>query len=98
MTWLRLCQAARTGVKQLRVRGLKAVRFCATLKTIGINIFKATAVRRAINATRESLEGVHSSLYLHFLFSKNTLEYLERIRNIFTLRAYNYPFELKMAA
>ncbi|UCF56334.1 MAG: transposase, partial [Deltaproteobacteria bacterium] len=39
----------RTGVKHLRVRGLKAVRFCATLKAIGVNIFRATAVRRAVN-------------------------------------------------
>lgn len=40
---------ARTGVKRLRVRGFKAVRFCATLKAIGINIFRAAAVRRALN-------------------------------------------------
>jgi hypothetical protein len=39
----------RTGVKHLRVRGFKAVRFCATLKAIGVNIFRATAVRRAVN-------------------------------------------------
>ena len=31
----------RTGVKHLRVRGLKAVSFAATLKAIGINIFRA---------------------------------------------------------
>ena len=37
----------RTGVKQLRVRGLKAVRFCATLKALAVNIFRATAVRMA---------------------------------------------------
>ena len=36
-----------TGVKRLRVRGLKAVRFCATLKAVGVNLFRATAVRRA---------------------------------------------------
>ncbi len=40
----------RTGVKHLRVRGLKAVRYCAALKAIGINIFRATAVRMALNA------------------------------------------------
>jgi len=34
----------RTGVKHLRVRGLKAVRFCATLKALGVNIFRAAAV------------------------------------------------------
>ena len=37
----------RTGVKHLRVRGLKAVRFCATLKALGVNIFRAAAVRAA---------------------------------------------------
>ncbi len=33
-----------TGVKQLRVRGLKAVRYCATLKALAINMFRAAAV------------------------------------------------------
>ena len=37
----------KTGVKNLRVRGMEAVRFCATLKAVGINIFRATAVMRA---------------------------------------------------
>ena len=35
-----------TGVKRLRVRGLKAVRFCATLKALGINILRAAAFSR----------------------------------------------------
>jgi len=35
----------RTGVKHLRVRGLKAVRFSATFKALGVNIFRATVVR-----------------------------------------------------
>jgi hypothetical protein len=34
-----------TGVKRLRVVGLKAVRFCATLKATGLNILRAAAVR-----------------------------------------------------
>ena len=37
----------KTGVKNLRVRGMEAVRFCATLKAVSINIFRATAVRNA---------------------------------------------------
>ena len=37
----------RTGVKRLRVRGLKAVRFCATLKALAVNILRAAAVRAA---------------------------------------------------
>ena len=36
-----------TGVKHLRVRGLKAVKFCATLKALGVNIFRAASVRVA---------------------------------------------------
>ena len=37
----------RTGVKHLRVRGLKAVRFCATMKALAVNIFRAAAVQVA---------------------------------------------------
>jgi hypothetical protein len=33
-----------TGVKQLRVRGMKAVRYCVTLKAAGVNLFRAVAV------------------------------------------------------
>ena len=35
----------RTGVKKLRFRGLTAVKFCVTLKALGINMLRATAVR-----------------------------------------------------
>jgi len=42
----------RTGVKHLRVRGFKAVRFCATLKAVAVNIFRATAVRRVLNTAK----------------------------------------------
>ena len=38
----------KTGVKQLRIRGLGNVRFAAVLKATSINIFRATAVRKAI--------------------------------------------------
>ena len=43
----------RTGAKQLRVRGLKAVKFCATLKALGVNIFRAAAIRAAIMMPEE---------------------------------------------
>ncbi|MGB9500422.1 MAG: transposase [Dissulfuribacterales bacterium] len=36
-----------TGVKHLRVRGFKAVRFCATIKALGINIYRIAAAMRA---------------------------------------------------
>ena len=37
-----------TGVKRLRVRGFPAVRYRAKLKAIGVNLFRATAVRNAL--------------------------------------------------
>jgi len=48
----------RTGLKHLRVRGMKAVRFCAVLKAAAINIIRATAVRRARRATSGPLQHV----------------------------------------
>ena len=48
----------RTGVKHLRVRGLKAVRFAVVMKAIGLNIFRATRCRKAINRSAVSLCGV----------------------------------------
>jgi hypothetical protein len=39
----------RTGIKQLRVRGIKAVRFVATLKATALNILRAGALRKRRN-------------------------------------------------
>ena len=36
-----------TGVGRLRVRGFDAVRYCATLKAAGVNLFRAAKARRA---------------------------------------------------
>ncbi len=52
----------RTGIKRLRVRGLKAVRFSATLKAIGINLLRAAAVRRAANTHNANNSRVKSTL------------------------------------
>lgn len=43
----------RTGVKRLRVRGYKSVRFCATMKALGINILRAVAVLMAYDRKSE---------------------------------------------
>jgi hypothetical protein len=40
----------KTGIKHLRVRGLKAVSFCATLKAAAVNILRAAAFQRAVVA------------------------------------------------
>jgi hypothetical protein len=41
----------RTGAKRLRVRGLKAVRFCATLKALGINLLRAAVAWMVANGS-----------------------------------------------
>lgn len=41
-----------TGIKHLRVRGLKAVGYCARLKAIGVNLFRAARVKRVLDALR----------------------------------------------
>ncbi len=45
----------RTGSKRLRVRGLKAVKYCATLKALAVNIFRATVTRAARMAGQQAL-------------------------------------------
>jgi hypothetical protein len=76
----------RTGVKRLRVRGFKAVRFSATLKAIGINLFRAAAVRRAANHDNAVDNKAKSALNHAIFFVK---EHFERIfiplKNYFTL-------------
>lgn len=49
-----------TNIKRLRVRGLKAVRFCATLKAAGVNIFRAAVVRAAQKAENPAPLGIFS--------------------------------------
>ena len=58
----------RTGVKRLRVRGFKAVRFCATLKALGINILRAAAVWITVNPDpnddKQSKAGLNHAFYI----------------------------------
>jgi hypothetical protein len=65
----------RTGVKRLRVRGFAAVRFCAILKAIGINLFRATAaaLRRGVKPPKGPSQGLLSALYKVFFVVKELL-------------------------
>jgi hypothetical protein len=88
----------RTGVKHLRVRGHKAVRFCATLKGTGVNIFRASTVQKAISCAEEALEMGKSGLYrVSPIFKEHLGTIWGQLRNIFTPFAYNYGFEPKLA-
>jgi hypothetical protein len=84
----------RTGVKHLRVRGFKAVRFCAILKAIGVNIFRATAVRRALDNAKTAHGRVLSALmYAFYVFKERFLKAWGQSVKIFTLfdRRYGHP-------
>lgn len=54
-----------TGVKHLRVRGFKAVRYCATLKAAGLNLLRAAMVRKAQMKARRGRMGAPSTLHWH---------------------------------
>lgn len=69
---------ALTGVKKLRVRGFKAVRYCAVLKATGLNLFRAAAANRARRRARQAQHGGLGPFYLPFPFVK------ERIYSILT--------------
>ena len=55
---------------QVSVTTLKAVRFCASLKAIGVNIFSAPAVRTALDCDKAAHESHLSGQMLAILFIK----------------------------
>ena len=84
----------RTGVKHLRVRGFKAVRFCATLKAVGVNILRAAAVRKAMNKGKIAHQGVlPAPLYAIYIVKERFLKVWGQLRKILTLfdRRYEHP-------
>jgi hypothetical protein len=88
-----------TGVKHLRVRGFKAVRFCATLKAIGVNLFRATAVRRAVNKKKAPHGGVLPEL-LHVIYvvKERFFDAWDELKKSFTLSGYRFGHMLIIAA
>jgi len=53
----------KTGLKHLRVRGLAAVSFCATLKAVGINILRAVAFKNSENGENSALKQGNLGLF-----------------------------------
>ena len=66
----------KTGVKRLRVRGLSAVGCCARLKAIGVNLFRASKVKRA----RGTLSAAPGTLAAAFHSIISVIK--ERFRNL----------------
>ncbi len=63
----------RTGVKHLRVRGMKAVRFAAVMKAIGLNIFRASRYRRLTGQSAVPLCGIKLAYVLLFEYVKDQI-------------------------
>jgi hypothetical protein len=88
-----------TGVKRLRVRGLKAVRFCVTLKAVGVNLFRATKVRRARNRAGGPAPESPSGFAGLFSRVKEQISALgAAVIDYLIPDAYYGPVRLKMAA
>ncbi len=76
----------RTGVKRLRVRGFKAVRFAAILKAIAINLFRATAVRKVEKGKCGGRNRSFSTLF------QNVKEQIKIMFNIYDKFVWQYGF------
>jgi hypothetical protein len=77
---------ARTGFKQLQVRGLEAVRFCAILKATGVNIFRAAIVRKAFMEAPEAFGRENPGLgHAIFIFKERCATPLGRLQPFMAL-------------
>ena len=89
----------KTGVKRLRVRGLSAVGYCARLKAIGVNLFRAARVKRALDALRATPGIPLSSLgSIIGVVKERFLSPWQRLRNIFSTASENTPYAFSIAA
>ena len=88
-----------TGIKRLRVRGLTAVGYCARLKAIGVNLFRAARVKRALDALRAApgtaLSGISSMITS---VKERFLSPWHRLSNILNAATGNMHYPLKIAA
>ena len=83
----------KTGVKHLRVRGFKAVRFCAILKATAINIFRATATQRAIKRDKGGKAGGDSArIYAILVFKEHFFLFQTRLKRLFGI--FHRKFEI----
>jgi hypothetical protein len=77
----------RTGVKHLRVRGFEAVRFCATLKAVGINLFRATALRKKADPNNRANQGGSSRPNRIYLVFKELFSHFKvSLKNFYSIR------------
>jgi hypothetical protein len=85
----------RTGVKHLRVRGIKAVTFAVIMKAIGLNILRASRFKRRKTAPTGPHRGISLALFVVFFFVKEQcrrqMEAFGEIFEIFRPKATKWP-------
>jgi hypothetical protein len=93
----------KTGLKHLRVRGLVAVSFCATLKAVGINILRAVAFKNSESeqktAPNQSNLGLFDLIYVFKeRFSYSIATFVVQIKHYFGLDSLGSHILTKLAA
>ena len=89
----------KTGVKRLRVRGLSAVGYCARLKAIGVNLFRAARVKRALDALSAAPETLAAAVWSTILAVKERfLSPWRRLSDIFKSATENMLYTVSIAA
>lgn len=90
---------ALTGVKNLRVRGFKAVRFCAIIKAAGLNLLRAAAVRRARRRAQAEPKGSFLHFYVPIPFVKERIyKFLFGFGKLLSPKPYAADCYIKSAA
>jgi Transposase DDE domain/Transposase domain (DUF772) len=93
----------KTGLKHLRVRGLAAVSFCATLKAVGINILRAVAFKNSESeqnpAQNQSNLGFLDLIYVFKeRFSYSIATFVDKLKTYFGRDSFGSQTLVKLAA
>lgn len=93
----------KTGLKHLRVRGLQAVSFCATLKAAGINILRAVAFKNSEHKENSPQEQMNLDLFdLIYAFKERFFHviatFIDKMKNYFGLDSFGGQILTKLAA
>ncbi len=88
-----------TGIKHLRVRGLDAVGYCARLKAIGVNLFRAARVKRVLDALKP-IPGVVSAVICSIIgdVKEHFSSPWHRFNHIFKSATENMLYTVRIAA
>ena len=88
-----------TGIKHLRVRGLDAVGYCARLKSIGVNLFRAARVKRVLD-TLKPVPGAVSAVICSIIgdVKEHFLSPWRRLSHIFKSAIENMLYTVRIAA